>query len=161
MLTAIATDAAGNSATSSGVSVTVYNPYITGFPLNENPISSWQLDKRPDRRPRLDQRPDSLGLSVWNRIRFSDFDDSTAVLAGAWSPDQVVQATVFAQNQPTDPSIYEEVELRLRTTIGPHSITGYEINFSCSANPDNSYAEIVAWNAHLRQLHTARRNNPS
>ena len=40
-----------------------------------------------------------------------------------------------------------EVELRLRTTITPHSITGYEVNFSL--NPNSQYLEIVRWNGPL------------
>jgi hypothetical protein len=41
------------------------------------------------------------------------------------------------------------VELRLDTTIMANVITGYEVDFSCSANATNFYAEIVRWNGPL------------
>jgi hypothetical protein len=46
-------------------------------------------------------------------------------------------------------SVFEEVELRLRTTIAAHSITGYEVNCSVSANSANFYLQIVRWNGPL------------
>jgi hypothetical protein len=45
--------------------------------------------------------------------------------------------------------VFEEVELRLRTTITAHSITGYEINCSVSTNSNNFYLQIVRWNGPL------------
>src|SRR5258705_8339267 len=48
--------------------------------------------------------------------------------------------TLFRSN-PT----YEEVELRLRTTVTNHSITGYEINFRCTSDASR-YVQIVRWN---------------
>jgi hypothetical protein len=41
--------------------------------------------------------------------------------------------------------VYEEVELRLRTTISAHSITGYEINFRCVSD-GTQYVQIGRWN---------------
>jgi hypothetical protein len=38
-----------------------------------------------------------------------------------------------------------EVELRARTSLSPHSITGYEINFRCVADGAR-YVQIVRWN---------------
>src|SRR5208283_4584152 len=49
------------------------------------------------------------------------YDDSTALLAGAWGPDQTAEATVRAVN-PND-KIHEEVELRLRSALSPHRAT--------------------------------------
>ena len=49
-------------------------------------------------------------------------------------------------------SVFEEVELRLRTTITPHSITGYEVNCSVSTNSSNNYLQIVRWNGALGSL---------
>jgi hypothetical protein len=71
-----------------------------------------------------------------------DYDDPTAVLAGAWGPDQFVRATVFSRN-PTN-QYFQEVEIRLRTTITPHSCTGYEVFWRC-LQTDEAYAEIVRW----------------
>jgi glycosyltransferase involved in cell wall biosynthesis len=74
------------------------------------------------------------------------YDDSTALLAGAWGPNQAVQATVHI-GYPND-NLYEEVELRLRSRLLPHRSTGYEINFRC-VKTENAYTEIVRWNGRL------------
>ena len=74
------------------------------------------------------------------------YDDSTALLTGAWGPDQTAQATVHAVNQ--NDNIYEEVELRLRSTLSPHRATGYEILFRSSKSA-NAYCEVVRWNGPL------------
>ena len=71
------------------------------------------------------------------------YADPTAVLKGTWGPNQTVQAT--ARIGPTDSSYYQEIELRLRTTVKAHSISGYEINFGVS----HPYLEIVRWNGPL------------
>lgn len=77
---------------------------------------------------------------------FNGYDDATAVLTGNWGPDQTAQATVHTVNQ--NGNIFEEVELRLRTSISPHSITGYEINFRCTAD-GSQYVQVVRWNGAL------------
>lgn len=71
-----------------------------------------------------------------------DYDDPTAVIGGDWGADQFARGVVFSRNQ-TD-RYFQEVELRLRTTITPHSITGYEVFFRALAT-DEGYAEIVRW----------------
>ena len=43
-----------------------------------------------------------------------------------------------------------EVELRLRTTISPHSITGYEI--MCSVASTDPYLTIARWNGPLNDF---------
>ena len=75
-----------------------------------------------------------------------DYDDPTAVLKGAWGRDQYVKARVFSRN-PTN-RYFQEVELRLRTTIEPNSITGYEVFFRC-LKTDEGYAEIVRWDGRI------------
>ena len=75
-----------------------------------------------------------------------NYDDSTAILAGAWSANQMAQAQVHTVNQTS--SVFEEVELRLRTAISAHSITGYEINFRCTSD-GTQYVQIVRWNGPL------------
>jgi hypothetical protein len=72
-----------------------------------------------------------------------DYDDPTAVLSGAWGPNQHARATVFCRN-PTD-RYFQEVEIRLRSSITPHSCTGYEV-FWRALKTDEGYAEIVRWN---------------
>jgi hypothetical protein len=44
--------------------------------------------------------------------------------------------------------VYEEVELRLRSSLSAHRATGYEINFRCSKT-SNAYTQIVRWNGPL------------
>jgi hypothetical protein len=72
-----------------------------------------------------------------------DYDDPTAVLTGSWGPNQFVRATVFSRNQTA--ALFQEVEIRLRSAIGPHSCTGYEVFWRC-LKTDEGYAEIVRWN---------------
>jgi chitodextrinase len=149
VLTAIARDTLGNRTTSSGVTATVSNgsthPYTTNFPLTENPISeggNW-INGKTDGVDWGDVRT-TPGLAFGTNA--GGFADSTAILDGSWGPDQMAQATVHSVNQ-TD-NIYEEVELRLRSTILAHSNTGYEINFRCSKT-GNTYSQIVRWNGPL------------
>jgi hypothetical protein len=75
-----------------------------------------------------------------------DYDDPTAVLAGAWGRNQHAKGTVFSKN-PTE-KYFQEVELRLRSAISPHLCTGYEVFFRCLKS-ENGYAEIVRWNGKI------------
>ena len=75
-----------------------------------------------------------------------DYDDPTAVLAGPWGRNQHAKAEVFSRN-PTD-QYFQEVEIRLRSTITPHRCTGYEVFFRCLKTQDG-YAEIVRWNGKI------------
>ena len=87
-----------------------------------------------------------------------DYDDPTAVLTGSWGPNQHVRATVLSRNQTED--YFQEVELRVRTTITAHSITGYEVFWRCLKN-ENAYAEIVRWNGKIGAWTSlARRTGP-
>jgi hypothetical protein len=72
-----------------------------------------------------------------------DYDDPAAVLTGTWGRNQAVRATVFSRN-PTD-DYFQEVEIRLRSSISPHWCDGYEVFWRCSQS-DAAYAEIVRWN---------------
>lgn len=74
------------------------------------------------------------------------YDDSVALVAGSWGPNQSAEATVRTKNQ--NENIWEEVELRLRSTLSPHRATGYEINFRCGKT-GKAYHEIVRWNGPL------------
>lgn len=65
-------------------------------------------------------------------------DDSGAVLTGGWGPNQSATFKVHFNNTSSN-----EVEIRLNSTIGSHSNTGYEFNFS------GGYAQIVRWNGAL------------
>jgi len=75
-----------------------------------------------------------------------DYDDPRAGLAGPWGRNQYAKAEVFSRN-PTD-EYFQEVEIRLRSVIAPHSCTGYEVFFRC-LKTDDGYAEIVRWNGRI------------
>jgi hypothetical protein len=73
----------------------------------------------------------------------TEFGDPTAILSGMWGPTQTVSATVKILKAPTK-SCCREVELRMRTKITRHRITGYEAY--CSVMPENRYCHIARWN---------------
>lgn len=75
-----------------------------------------------------------------------DYDDPTAVLSGAWGRNQITKARVFSRNQTE--KYFQEVEFRLRSTITPHSCTGYEVFWRC-LKTEEAYAEIVRWNGRV------------
>ena len=47
-----------------------------------------------------------------------------------------------------DDKVWEEVEIRLRSSITPHSCTGYEIMFRCSKIPQ-AYCNVARWEGPL------------
>jgi hypothetical protein len=55
------------------------------------------------------------------------------------------QGTVF---EFVNENAFQEVEIRLRSTMEPHSCTGYEVFFRCLKTEDG-YAEIVRWNGKI------------
>jgi hypothetical protein len=125
--------------------------YTTSFPLTENPISengNWI-------------NGGTVGLD-WNNVITTPglaqgqgpssvaYSDPSAALTGTWAPNQMEQATVYTVN-PDENGMYQEVELRLRTTITAHSITGYEITFACRQD-GSAYTQIVRWNGPLGQF---------
>jgi hypothetical protein len=83
----------------------------------------------------------TTGFAFGTESGDNGFDDSTATVNGTWGANQTVQPTVHVVS--TSSTEFEEVELRVRTTITASSITGYEIN--CSVNPSNQYIQIVKW----------------
>lgn len=118
-------------------------PYATTFPLTQSPIAEGSVW--------------SNGLAIgldWQNVATTPgkafgtqsgssglYDDSTALLSGAlFGPDQDVSAVVF--NTDTGGDWFAEVELRLRSAIGPHWCTGYEI----TASTNGGYLDIVRWN---------------
>jgi hypothetical protein len=124
-----------------------HGTYKTSFPLTESPISergNWINGKSVG----LDWADVATtpGRAYGLESGSNGYDDSVALLTGSWGPDQTVQATVYATNQ--SDRIWEEVELRLRSSLSAHSATGYEINFRCSKTKE-AYSEIVRWNGPL------------
>lgn len=75
-----------------------------------------------------------------------DYDDPAAVLSGAWGRNQSARATVYSVN-PTD-DYFQEVEIRLRSSIAPNWCDGYEVFWRCSGS-EAAYAEIVRWNGKI------------
>ena len=118
--------------------------YSTTFPLSENPISEggvWTTGKAVGldwANPRT-----TPGLVFGTQTGAGGFNDSIAVLQGAWSSDQSASATVRTVNQ--NGSVFEEVELLLRFAITAHSARGYEMNYSCRQG-GGQYVQIVRWN---------------
>jgi hypothetical protein len=125
--------------------------YQTNFPATENPISesnSWI-------------NGGTTGV-FWGNVQTSGgqahgtvisgappFNDSTAVLAGAWGPNQYAKATVRIANG-NDPASQQEVELRTNTTITPNSTTGYEYDLNIRSS--QAYVIIVRWNPGINQF---------
>ncbi len=122
--------------------------YTTRFPGTENPISEngeWINGKSVG----LDWADVSTvpGLAFGTQSGSNGYDDSTALLAGVWGANQSVTATVYSRSQ-RGGRIYEEVEIRLRSTLSPRRCTGYEVLFRSLKNSD-SYVQIVRWNGPL------------
>ena len=144
------TFAAGNgvgTAATQGFTLTVISPqgsYTTSFPLTENPISEggeW-INGRAVGLDWHDVRTNGT-QAYGTQSRFTSSTDSIAVLVGNWGNDQTATATVHTINQQSG-SIFEEVELLLRFSIGAHSAAGYEVSFSCRQD-GSQYARIVRW----------------
>ncbi len=124
-----------------------YGTYYTRFPTAENPISvngNW-VNGKVAGVDWADVRT-IPGLAFGTESGTVKYDDSTALLTGAWGANQAARATVYSTHQ-TD-LVYEEVELRLRSTLSPHRATGYEVNFRCVKSP-KAYTQIVRWNGRL------------
>jgi hypothetical protein len=131
-----------------------HGPYSTNFSRVENPISEgglW-LNGQTDGLDWTNVRTTTgfaFGTEIGgNRPDPQKYDDSTALLKGTWGPNQTVQATVRSRNPNQDGKVWEEVELRLRSAISPHSCTGYEVMFRCSKIP-KAYCNIARWEGPL------------
>jgi hypothetical protein len=128
--------------------ISTRHEYWTRFSHDENPISeggAWVNGK-------------AVGLD-WADVRTasnlamgaslpSKYADPTAVLVGAWRSNQRVEGRVRVKAAFSH--CCREVELRLRTAIEPHRITGYEV--LCSIVGDFPYIAIVRWNGALNDF---------
>ena len=113
--------------------------YSTSFSGTENPISEsgnwinglvvgldWQdVQKTP-------------GLAFGDAATPSGYSDPTAIVAGAWGPNHYVETVIYNNISGGDVG---EFEIRLRTTITAHSITGYELLWDSSGT-----FQLVRWN---------------
>jgi hypothetical protein len=87
-----------------------------------------------------------------------DYDDPTALLTGSWGRNQHAKARVFSRNQTEE--YFQEVELRLRSTMAAHNCSGYEVFWRCLKS-ENAYSEIVRWNGPAGAFTSlARRQGP-
>lgn len=133
--------------------------YTTNFPLLENPIyeqGAWISGgvaginwTNVRTTPGI-----ALGTMPGNASGDAQYADSTAVLAGTWGPDQTAQATISVSNASDDPGVFEEVELRLRTTITP--VFDYRLRgqLFCLHQPEqflspNCSMERITWQLYL------------
>ena len=146
-------DTARTRSTSSESSTQSYG---TRFPLTEKPISEggrWLGGSSAGTSLRIGENLLKRGR-LWGDVQTepgfafgvdepTKFGDPTAILTGTWGATQTVTATVKIKKTPTHGCCHE-VELRLRTTISPKSITGYEAY--CSVQPDKGYCHIARWN---------------
>jgi hypothetical protein len=138
--------------------------YKTDFPNDEDPVSEngmWVNGKKdgidwsdvvtsngvihggPSRMQNLEKRAEQGNLGDSDEEPVGDYDDPTAVLSGEWGPNQHGRGVAHIEN-PTE-EWFQEVQIRLRTTIEPNSCTGYEVFFRCLKG-ESGYAEIVRWN---------------
>lgn len=135
------------------------NSYSTSFPLTENPMSEggvwlqgladgldWTNVRTTTNKAFGTESGSNTNTGIG--VTPSQYDDATAVLKGSWGNDQFAQATVF-NSQGAGGDWSSEVELRLRTTIGAHSITGYEIEYNCQPADSTGYFDIVRWNGQV------------
>ena len=132
--------------------------YTTNFPNIENPMSEgnhWKngavdgIDWTNCRtNPGMvfgTERVRNYNQTESGKSNNHQYDDSTCILTGTWGPLQTVQATVFSRNQSR--SYFQEVELRLHSTITARNCTGYEVLFR--AYHPGGYASIVRWDGAL------------
>ncbi len=123
--------------------------------LTKNGVAYGEVSRMSAAERRAEQ---GLGGATQEGVQEGDYDDPTAVLGGAWGRNQAARATVFSRNQTDD--FFQEVEIRLRSSITPHSCTGYEVFWRCSKS-DAAYAEIVRWNGKVADFTSlARRVGP-
>jgi len=125
--------------------------YTTDFPLTENPISEGTVSGGTNWKNGKTTGHDWSNVRTTNEMAIGTqigvptaYNDSTALLTGTWGSNQTVSATVYTTNQQSG-SVFEEVEIRLRSSLSAHSCTGYEINFSLR-NDFSAYCQIVRWN---------------
>jgi len=126
----------------------VARTYTTHFPFAENPISeggNW-INGRTTGLDWADVATTN-GLAIGLESGFTGYDDATALLTGIWGSNQMATATVFTTNRMSG-NVYEEVEIRLRSSLSAHHCSGYEVLFSLK--PDSGcYVQIVRWNGPL------------
>ena len=121
--------------------------YATDFAQSESPLSEggrW-LTGGTDGKDWTDVSA-AQGRAIGHQVAARN-TDATAILDGQWRPNQSATAIVVASRRLND-VCRSEVELRLRSSIQPHSNRGYEIAFAVSES-QQGYLIINRWNGVL------------
>jgi hypothetical protein len=121
--------------------------YTTNFPLAENPVSEnghWINGGTAGQD--WTNVSTANGRAIGHESGTVNYTDATALLTGTWGPDQSASAKVYSINQ--NDACYQEVELRLRSSLSAHNCSGYEISMKCSKT-SGAYLIIVRWNGRL------------
>ncbi len=123
--------------------------------LTRNGVAYGEKSRMNSAERRAEQ---AFGGAAADGTQEGDYDDPAAVLGGTWGRNQAARATVYSRN-PTD-DYFQEVEIRLRSSISAHYCDGYEVFWRCSSS-DAAYAEIVRWNGKIAEFTSlARRVGP-
>ncbi len=167
----------GDSMTEQAAALTPVRSYRTDFPLDERPVleAGMWVNGRKDgidwadvmtaggvafgdvtRMDAAERRVEqgNLDVTAGAAVPAGDYDDPTALLAGEWGRNQIARAVVFSRKQTEE--YFQEVEIRLRSTLSPHRCTGYEVFWRCLKN-DRAYAEIVRWNGPVAEFTSLRK----
>jgi len=144
----------GTMLPAAAIPATTHGPYTTTFSRAESPLSEggvWSNGKA-DGLDWTDAHTTpgfAFGTEIGgNRPAPQKYDDTVALLKGTWGPNQTAQATVRSVNPNQDGKVYEEVELRLRSSITAHNSTGYEVMFRCT-KIEKAYCNIARWEGPL------------
>lgn len=120
--------------------------FTTTFAEQENPISQggrW-LNGGADGLDWTNVSSER-GIAIGHQVGPSG-TDGTAILNGEWGADQTASAR--ARVGPPNEQCFQELELRLRSTMSAHHSSGYEIFFKATDSKE-SYLAIVRWNGPL------------
>ena len=112
--------------------------------LVKNGRAYGEVTRMTAREKRVEQA--DLGAGAVSGVAEGDYDDPTAVLVGNWGKNQYARARVFSKKQTN--KYFQEVEIRLRSSMKPHWCDGYEVFFRCLKTGEG-YAEIVRWNGKI------------
>lgn len=121
--------------------------YYTTFPSTENPVSQGGIWTNGATNGLDWGNVQTTPGAIFGVSQPAQFADPSAALSGiSFNPNQQASATVTLVSCSFCDG---EVELRLRTTITAHSITGYEID--CDVNPSvpSRFVAIVKWEGAL------------
>jgi hypothetical protein len=117
--------------------------YSTNFPTNENPISEggrWRSNTALDWTPVA-----TSGGLAYSTQTGNGYDDSYAFMAGSrFGANQSASAVIHLVDG-YRPGVTHEVEILLRCSDGPHTISWYECNLAVGG----AYAQIMLLNGPL------------